>query len=157
MTDPMLAILQAYVSWLASQPTVAAMALKGVELDASLHPHPRYPANPTEYCDRLVLRAYTDDVTWRPNRGLSDAYRASLWYYRRQTPGQVHQVRLAEGLRIITTAIRACANPTPVAQAAGDWATVQQVVIHDELRHELDDPRLRVSVGEILLAIQAHN
>lgn len=149
--DRWLPISQALVAWLAVQPAVVSLGLKAVEIDPSLEPHPRYPVDPVAYCDRLVLRNYTADNEYETSRGTRMKYSGSLWLYKLQVPGQVHQVELASVVRVLTRTIQAAITPPPLQQAGADYVLVRQGSFRDQLRHRFDEPRLRVSVAELLL------
>ena len=155
--DKWLAISQALIGWMADQAAVQSLALKALEIDPSLEPHPRYPVDPLTYCDRLVLRNYTADVGYRTSRGSAFVYKGSLFYYRLQVPGQNHQVVLTEAVRLLCKTLQAAITPTPVQQAGADCIRIVQEVVRDQLRHAFDEPRLRVSVAEIFVSSDAES
>lgn len=156
--DRWLPISQALVAWLLLQPDVIDLGLKAIEIDPAMEPHPAYPANPISYCDRLVLRNYTNDLTYFPSRTSTSVYKASLFYYRLEVVGQNHQVKLLEGTRAISRTLMAAVTPTPLQQAGAQCVRVTQGVLRDRLRHpRLDEPRLRVSVSELFLSADAQS
>lgn len=156
MSDPWLSIATALVAMLSEHPSIQALGLAAVELDSSMAPHPRYPVRPLAYCPRLVLRNMVASVERQPSRMTRWSYTPSLWLYLSRVTGQNHQQQLMEKLLIVHDVILEQANHPPLQQAGSDFVTSVQVVVHDELRHPFDEPRLRVSCGEILLSIQAH-
>lgn len=117
---------------------------------------PFYPVNPYTDCPSLRLRMFVQDVGPGKNAGRSEANAEySLWYKRLQVPGQAHQALLIADLETILNLIMGRWRPANM-QAVPDQAFFglypkQPPVIHDELHHEFDDPRLRVSVAEIPL------
>lgn len=117
---------------------------------------PFYPVNPYTDCPSLTLRLFVQDVGPGHNAGRSKADATfSLWYKRRQTPGENHQQILIADLETIINLLMGRWRPTQMQAVAGQVIfglyPNQPPVIHDELHHEFDDPALRVSVAEIPL------
>lgn len=146
----------ALVEWLAIQPLITGLGLVQLQLDPSGAPHPRYPLDPVNDLPALFVVNHTGQNQRTVGGGRDSTYQLSLYYYRRQTPGQQHQEKLGEALRAIETLL--LRNPRPMALeiVAADMATPGKVDWPDQLVHPLtDDPRLRVSCGELLIQIQS--
>lgn len=113
--------------------------------------------DPYTDCPRLHLRAYLDNIDAFPNAGMKYELNYSAWLYLKQEPGQQHQRLLVERLEIIKDLLAGDFNPTQVEEAGSDFLCFKQAVVHDELRHPLvDDPRLRVSPGELPIVALVH-
>lgn len=137
---------------------LAALELASIDWAAGVHPHPSYPANPRTACPRLLLRAYTNDITPVASQGHDFGLTFSLFYQRRQTPGQAHQEVLLREMLLIEEALLQRFNPGNTKAAGADFCRPTQMVIHDEQRHpRIDDPALRVSVGELVIQVASHN
>lgn len=154
MIDNQLAIARAFIGYVDSQIS-GSIALAQHRIDQSMVQQPNYPANPLVDCPALLLRTYKGDLKGRPNAGVSWAYSFSYWYYRKQTVGENHQELLLADLTLIESFFLGNYNPEPIKAAGCDFVMPLQVVVHDELNHPYGEPRMRVSVGEILFGIQA--
>lgn len=151
-----LEISQALAAWLATQPQVVALGLVRCELDKSQRAHPRYPTNPVADCPLVLLTNDTGDNLRTVGGGRRSVYQMSLWYYRRQTPGEANQVKLMEGMCALEQTLLGEANPYPIEVLTSEEQTPVKVDYPDELVHPLvDEPRLRVSVGKILIQVQS--
>lgn len=123
--------------------------------DRCLRPHPRYPANPVVDCPMLVVRSYTGDLAAQAGGTTRFDYRASLWLYKKQTPGQSHQELLEADLKTLIDFFLGNFNPTAMKAAGCEFVVPLQKVVHDELHHPLGEAKLRVSVGELVLGAKA--
>ena len=119
---------------------------------------PTYPANPYTMCPRLRLRLRSEQISPGKYSGSANvALNCTLWYYRRQVVGEAHQVMLLQDLETIITPLFGVWRPAPMTNTvSGGLYTVRSAnsTIHDEMRHEFDDPNLRVSVASIALTIE---
>lgn len=154
MLDPQLAIAVATVAWVG--PQITSLSLVTHAIDRGMMAHPQYPANPVTDCPKLVLRIYKGDIVGRPNLGIDWDYAMSYWLYRRQTPGQNHQQLLLADLQTLENLFLGNFGPMAIRNAGADFIAPVQSVVHDELNHPLGEPRLRVSVGELVLGVKAH-
>jgi hypothetical protein len=91
------------------------------------------------------------------NQGAVWRQTVSLWYYRKQTPGQSHQELLMADLKTIHEVILGSYCPSELRSAGCEFIQATEVVIHDELTHPMGDPKLRVSAGELVLQITARS
>jgi hypothetical protein len=155
MNDPWLAIAQALATHLAA--SLTSLSLASCNVDRSNMPHPRYPANPVTLLPAIFVRPYKSDMDALTNQGAKWAQTFSIWYYRKQTPGQAHGELLLADLKTIHEVLLSPYNPTAVRNAGSEFMQAVQIVAHDELSHPLGDPKLRVSVGEIVLSITARS
>lgn len=137
---------------------LADMDLATIDWARGVGPHPSYPANPRTACPRLLLRAYTTDITPVASQGHDFGMTFSLFYQRRQTPGQAHQEVLLREMKLVEEALLQRFNPGNTKGAGADFCRPTQMVIHDEQRHpRIDDPALRVSVGELVVQVASHD
>lgn len=154
LAGAMLEIAQAMVTWLNGKSAVQALGT--VVLDLSGVPHPRYPINPVADCPRLLLALNVAQNQLAISNGRESTYQISLWYYRRQTAGQEHRRLLAEAIQDIEQEFLTDARPTALQNYTLQLQTPYEIRYHDDMAHPLsDEPRLRVSVAEILLIIQS--
>lgn len=154
MTGKQLALGQAMVTWLNALPAVAAVGT--VTLEASGAPHPRYPVDPVADCPLLLLVPNVGQNQLAVTQGRRSTYQFSLWYYLRQTSGQAHRTLLGEDLRDLEAAYLTDARPTALQNQTLNLQIPYEVRWHDDMRHPLaDEPRLRVSVGEILIVVNS--
>lgn len=120
---------------------------------------PQYPADPVTDCPILDLAMSSEPMT-PAGAGMTDAvWGGSLWLKLRQTPGQEHHTLIVQGQETVKNAILALTTPRSGALAAvtgislaGAFITGSK--IHPTLRHDFDDPRLRVSVAEINFGVK---
>ena len=114
-----------------------------------------YPANPRVDLPRIRLRVENCTISAAATQAgtVSDfQFQGSFWLQQRQTPGQNHQRLLMQGLKRISAPFLGRFQPAqilniPHLQA---WTTVPATTnVYDDLRHEWDDPTLRVSVGQV--------
>ena len=150
------AVGDALVSYLSSNLT--SLGLVSCSWVAGMRSEPVYPANPRTDCPLLRLRLYTADLAPGTVKQSTDVtVQASLYYYRRQTAGQAHQTLLLSALETIAELFTGDWRPSGIEALPGIalYSVVpRQMVIHDEMPHPLgDDPAMRVSVGELVLAI----
>lgn len=126
-----------------------------------MSPEPVYPANSRTDCPLIRLRHLTvDQPQGVPQNASLYDYTMSLYYYRRQTPGQAHQSLLIADLETIHNLFASVLwQPAGMVAVAGQsfyHVMPRQLVVHNELRHPLaDDPALRVSCGELVLTIRS--
>lgn len=156
LTAKQLAIGNALLEYL--QQRLAGMNLAKIDWAPGVNPHPAYPINPRTACPRLLLRAYTDDITPIATQGHSFSLAFSLFYQRIQMPGQRHQEVLMAEMKLIEEALLQRFNPGNTKAAGADFCRPTQMVIHDEMSHpRIDDPGLRVSVGELVIRVDSHD
>ena len=124
-------------------------------------PATSYPSNPYTMCPRLQLRMMTQDITPGPPQGgqAQDAvYKFSLFYQRRQTMGEPHQILLIDDLEIICNRLILFKMYPPEIEAVEGFSNFKSYpasfIVHNDLRHDFDDPNLRISVGEINYALE---
>lgn len=151
------ALIDALDTYLTGHASVVGLGLVYLGPSPQLAPEPVYPSSPVADCPRLHIRAYRQRMTPMPSLRTDMAQQVSLWYYRRQTPGQNHAQLLQQDLDTLSSVFTGEWDPAGLDAATEAFygAFVEEVVVHDELRHELDDPRLRVSVGEIVLRLDS--
>ena len=121
-----------------------------------------YPCNPYTQCPRLLLRY--EEMSFIPMVGggvqHQVEYQCSFFYYRRQIPGQSHQEILMNDLETIIN----CFTATPGLQVPTISGAIPgfnlwkcfpgKETIHPDLKHEFDDPCLRISVAQINFLVQ---
>lgn len=154
LDDHWLAIANALVSYLAGHADVVARGFVSVSLDGSMVTHPRYPASPLTECPFVVLRNYVSKEAKGLSSDVKWVHGASLWVYRSK-PSSGGQAALMTDLAVLRGVFSADPRPAPVCAAGAQMISAPEAVVHDELAHRYDDPRLRVMVGEVVLAIQA--
>lgn len=116
---------------------------------------PVYPPDPRDACPRLELRALTTDFNVLASYGLDFDMALVWWYYRRQTIGENHQELLLQDMAEIEKVFSAGCRPSPMLQAGACLVQPIQATYREELRHpRVDDPELRVSVGDFILGIK---
>ncbi len=150
------AVCDAMVSHLST--SLASLGMKSCAWSAGTRAEPVYPANPRTDCPLLRLRLYTADVRPGKVKQTTDVVlKASVYYYQRQTPGSAHQAAIVTVLETIVDTLAGDWRPSEVDALSGISlysVAPEQVVVHDEMTHPLgDDPAMRVSVGEVSLAI----
>lgn len=156
LTAKQFAIGEALLEYL--QARLVNFGLETIDWARGVGPHPSYPANPRAACPRLLLRAYTTDITPMVSQGFESGLTFSLFYQRRQTPGQAHQEVLLRESKLIQEALLQRFNPGNTKGAGADFCRPTQMVIHDEQRHpRIDDPALRVSVSELVVQVSSHD
>lgn len=156
ITSGQLEISIALIEWLASQSLITGLGLVQLQLEPSMRPHPIYPVDPVADLPALLLVNHTDQNTRQVGNQVDSIYQASLYYYRRQTPGENHQQKLLAAARAIETLLLRNPRPPFAESIRCDMQTPGKVEYPDELLHPLtDDPRLRVSVAELVLQIQS--
>lgn len=155
MTDTWRAITGALATYLSSN--LSGLSLVSCAVDKQATQHPRYPANPVTQLPAIFVRAYKSDVEALTNQGARWTQSVSIWYYRKQTPGQAHQDLLMSDLKTIHELILSNYNPTALSAVGAEFVQAVEVVVHDELEHPFGEPKLRVSVGEIVLQITARS
>lgn len=151
-----LEIGQAFLDWHAPQVS-DSLSLVSYEWRETRVNEPVYPANPLAL-PRAYLKPFTGQVTPIPARGVDYDYAYSLYFQRRQTPGEHHGALLQAALKILIAPLLGNFCPDPIKQAGADYFAPIQTVLHDDLRHpRIDDPRLRVSTAEIVLLAKSHD
>lgn len=153
--DRWLAICQGMVSFLSGNSDVATRGFKRIALDWSLVKHPRYPAQPLAECPFVVLRAEGCVQKKLPSAGLVWEQTAGLWIYRSKPLSDEGQADLMMDLQVLSGVINSSRNPTPLCVAGAESSDIPGKLVHDEMHHKYDDPRLRVLVGEIALSFIA--
>lgn len=155
MRAPGLAIGDALIAW--HRPQIL-LPLVSYDWRKSTVADPVYPAHPRLDCPRIVLRMYTKENEPQPGRGVDFDWALSLFYYRLQIPGEHHQRVLLDELEQIEAPLLGNFVPQPVVMAGADYLASVQTVIHDEIRNpNIDDPNLRISVGEIVITVNSHD
>lgn len=155
MTDTWKAITEELATYLSSN--LASLSLVSCAVDKGVAPHPRYPANPVAMLPAVFVRAYTSEVEALTNQGAKWQQSVSVWYYRKQTASQNHQQLLMADLKTIHEVLLQDYCPTALGSAGAEFVQATEIVVHDEISHPMGEPRLRVSVGEILLKITARS
>jgi len=156
LTDKQFAIGEAVLEYLRVR--LAPLNLTSIDWARGVTPHPSYPTNPRTACPRLLMRAYTTDDTPVATQGHDIDLTFSLFYQRRQTPGQAHQEVLLREMKLIHEAMLQRFNPGNTKAAGADFCRPTQLVIHDQQSHpRIDDPALRVSVGELVIQVDTHD
>lgn len=122
-------------------------------------PASAYPCNPYLQTPAAYLRLYTETLTLdylAAGQAFSVEYAASIWYYRRQVPGEKHQQILSQDLEKVRNPllIDAFKPSLAVPNFRLISAIPGQTVFHNHLSHEFDDHFLRVSVGEVPITIK---
>lgn len=131
---------------------LGALSLVSIDWQKGMNAAPVYPVDPYADCPRLELRFYTEDVNAAVSGATETVLKFSWYLYLRQTPGEDHQELLRTAMEAIINLFFGNFNPTQLELAGSKFVRPAQTVIRDELRHPLvDDPSLRVSVGEIFL------
>lgn len=154
VTADQLAISLALVDWLSTQPLVDGLNLVQLQLDPSNRPHPRYPVDPVSDLPALIIQNHTGQNTRTVNNGRDSIYQLSAYIYMLQTPEDHHQQTLQNAMRTVETVLLRNPRPFALETAGAQMMTPGKVDYPDELPHPLvDDPALRVSVGEILIQI----
>jgi hypothetical protein len=119
-----------------------------------------YPTNPYRQCPRMLLRYYTAEFMPGPPRGgtvQGTNYTYSIIYQRRQTPGEEHQELLVNESELIANFFSENSWQPYLLQAVPGYdliSAVPQITYHPELRHEFDDPNLRISVCEVVIKVE---
>ncbi len=144
------------IAFLNAEPSIQVLSfVGGVKWAKGVQNEPVYPSNPLADCPMLTVRMYQDDVGAGRTAGASKADAVySLWVKLRQTPGQDHHQILVGVMETIINTLMGNWRPAQLAGTYGAYPASPQT-IHEDLRHEFDDPSLRVSVGEIALRIPA--
>jgi hypothetical protein len=120
-----------------------------------------YPCNPYTMLPRLTLRFQDVLLTGMVGAGSREHLNAtcSMFYMRRQNPGESHQ-------ELLMADWEAIANPFPedkltpyTLSGAIPGFSLEKcwgggITIHSDLRHEFDDPSLRISVAQIEFKIE---
>ena len=92
-------------------------------------------------------------------------YAYSVFYYRLQVPGQDHQELLIADLKKIVDSINEQTDSYRLDEFVATNQTEQQlqliwatnVIMHEELKFEIDCPELRISVGEVVIEIKSQS
>lgn len=128
-----------------------------------ISPGSAYPTNPYLQCPRLMLRYEGISIQPGPPRGGTTAkvtYAYSLFYYKRQNVKEEHQQLFANDVESIVSVFTSEAfHPSLIEMVAGfqNWSLVPvQVSYHDEMKHDFDDPNLRISVAELSLRAEGY-
>lgn len=151
----------ALLAHLNAQASIVALGLVGgARWTQGARQEPAYPTDPRGDCPSLELRMRTEEVSPGNTYGRSHAGATfTLWYKRRQTPGQDHQQLLVQDVEAIINVLLGRWRPAGMVAVAGQSFygvyPKDPPIVHDELRHEFDDPALRVSVAEIPLVAQS--
>lgn len=153
--DYWLSISQALVTYLSGNADLTSRAYVSVTLDTSMIKHPRYPATPITECPCVILRNYKSEAKREPAGGIQWTHWASLWVYRSRPTSGSPQADIMTDLRALRGIFEANHNPSAICAAGCEFLEVTECVVHDELAHPYDEPRLRVMVGEALLKIKA--
>lgn len=149
---------QALMTWLASRPAVQELNLVYCGLDPSIAPQPRYPADPVNELPAVHAQNHSADNVRAVNYGLKAVFMLSLWVRARQTPGANAQEALMAITRVLESELLNHPAPFGVMVCGPDQQTPAKVSYPDQLSHPIcDEPRLRVSVAEILVQITANS
>lgn len=117
---------------------------------------PVYPHNPRSSCSKLEFRALQTDFLAMASQGIDFDYGLTLTYYKRQARGQDHQRLMLLDLKLIEETFMRGFRPSPMQAAGADLVVPLGSEYIDELRNpRIDDPELRVSVGQFALGIKA--
>ena len=113
-----------------------------------------YPPNPYTMCPCAYLRMYTEDIDMGDLAGgqvFTVTYNFSVWYYRRQIPGEKHQRLLSLDLEQIRNAVLVDSMRPIMSIPYFRLESVipAQTVMHSFQDHEFLDPNLRISTGEV--------
>lgn len=158
----------AIILFLRSVPSIIAMNLVDIDWMYSLQSAGSYPSNPYTMCPRLMLRCDGESLSPGPPRGgmvQKVVYGYSLFYQERQnvvfgTPRVNHQLScVSNGKNIISAFTEEAFHPALIESVTGlqSWSVVPvQVEYPDELKHEFDDPNLRISVMSAQLKIEGY-
>lgn len=117
--------------------------------------------NPYLDCPGLYLRPYTDELGAIPLQSgtqAEDKYLYSFWYYKRQTPGAKNPRLLIADLMTIRNRFTQAFLDKNMIPATPGYNIIKaypaNVNVHSDIRHKWDDPKLRVSVGELQIEIE---
>lgn len=148
-------LLDALDTFLTAHAGIVTLGLVYLGPSPVLAPEPIYPSSPVADCPRLHIRPSSQRMEPMPVTRTDMHHLVSLWYYRRQTPGQNHPQLLIQDLDTITSSLVGTWTSAGLEAATEAFygAYIEVVEVHPELRHDFDDPRLRVSVGEIVLRL----
>lgn len=143
--------------WLGSRPQIVALSLLQFGWQKNPYsPGQAYPTNPYLQCPRLMLRYEGSSLSPGPPQGGQAhdvTYAYSLFYYRRQTPGQEHQQLVCIDVESIVSCFTLEAFHPSLVESLPGWQSYSlvpvQVSYHDEMKHDFDDQKLRVSIAEI--------
>lgn len=158
----------AIISFLKSVPTITSMNLASIDWMYNMQGAGSYPSNPYTMCPRLMLRCDGESLSPGPPRGgmtQKVVYGYSLFYQERQNvifgaPRVNHQLScVSNGRKIISAFTEASFKPAIIESTTGlqSWSVIPvQVEYPDELKHEFDDPNLRISVMSTQLKIEGY-
>lgn len=162
------AVSQGFVDYLNSRQQIIDLSLAEDGLAKSFPGRPEsasssYPANPYIQCPRLLL--VTEDAIFRPRTGggglIHDVvYTCSIFYQRRQVPGQQHHaIMRVDADSIINPFSHDKLQPPPLTNPSIPGFLLTkcfpgQVTFHPDLYHEFRDPYLTVSVVQVNFVIE---
>ncbi len=157
--DLWLPAANAFETWI--RPLLSPLNLKQpFEIDKQTGPaHPRKPARPIQDCPKLLGCFYTRATNLEGAKLNRFDIDASLWFYRSQeTPGENYQKKVLEALDFLRTVLDVNGRmPSILSDAGIRLMFVVQDIVHEELQHDLGEPRLRVNPGELQLKFQAQS
>lgn len=146
ITSEFLAATYALKDWIATIPGIVAVPI----VDPTRKEHPRYPDNPRTQLPAVFVVPDMVEHTRKASNARDSEMTINVWIYLLQTPNADHTLAIMIAAKTIEDAL--LNNPRPIAQA--DMQTPEEVIIGEEMAHELgDDPELRVSVAQIRVKI----
>jgi len=122
---------------------------------------PVFPANPYTECPRLDVYLDEEQVAPLPSNQNTTDCAVTMFYKRRHGTERDHQVAMAADVDTILSLFLSNWRPTEFDGHEGVkvYACVlnSPARFHPDMRHEFDDPALRVSVAEIPLIIRSRS
>lgn len=117
-------------------------------------PSSTYPTNPYLQTPAAYYRLYTESITYdyiAGGQAFSVLYPFSIWYYRRQIPGEKHHKIMTQYAKKIKKPVLTDGLKPNISIDGFVLEAVRPkgTVYHNQLAHEFDDHFLRVSLIEV--------
>lgn len=144
---------------------ITGLTASNIKWSREVISEPRYILSPSTNLPAIRIRFNDLSIEIQNNMQFLVTYDFSVFYYRQQVPGQDHQeLVLADAVKIfdsINNNVDAYRPSTFVAVASSEQQLYQVIatgmILHDELRYDLDCPGKRESVIEIKIEIIARS
>lgn len=153
LTSQAEAVGDALITFLSSRLT--SLGLVSFDWADHMRDQPVRPCNPRTECPRGFLTLVQLAHNEAEQIGCSSArfvYQFSIWIQLRQTPGQEHQRLMVQALDLVATALLQenfnLTNELGISELLNVKVEPADGLPFTELDHPLEDPQLRVSVGE---------